>query len=292
MDAQPFDYGSLLRQGQAIVPDFAAEMAKKQLMALQQAQLGLQVAQAQQEQHEAQAFDEDLDGVLANPNADAYARLILRHPKQAEKVKAAWSMLDDSRQKADLTSMGEIYSAAANGRYDLAAASLKRRIDANRKAGHEPDPDDTAMLSMLESGDPEQQKKAVGMGGLILAAITGPDKFAATFGALTKKDEDFTLGPGMRRYAADGSVIASSPFAPREVKVGEGETVLEYQPGEGTAGPPADAAPCRCRGRIDTGGRRHSEPCRRRLPWQLPRRGRLRRRKGRRRHRDRHRAVA
>jgi nitric oxide reductase large subunit len=73
MDAQPFDYGSLLRQGQAIVPDFAAEMAKKQLMALQQAQVGLQVAQAQQEQHEAQAFDEDLDGVLANPNADAYA---------------------------------------------------------------------------------------------------------------------------------------------------------------------------------------------------------------------------
>jgi hypothetical protein len=248
MDAQPFDYGSLIRQGQAIVPDFAAEQAKRQMMALQRMQVALQVDQARREQQDAQAFDEDLDGVLANPNADAYSRLILKHPKMADKVKAAWSVMDESRQKADLTQMGEIYSAAANNRFDLAASNLKRRIQANRAAGHPDDPDDTAMLAMLESGDPEQQKKAKGMLGVVLSAITGPEKFGSTLGTINEGEGDFTLGPGGIRYDHEGNVLAAAPFAPRPLTVEPGKDIVEYQPGQsgsGSLGPIAFSQPAR-----------------------------------------------
>lgn len=244
------DYGALIRSGQAIVPDFAAEAARRQMMTMQRQELGMRLAAAQREQDEADAFDADLDSVLANPNAAAYSQLILRHPKQAEKVKAAWNLLEASRQQTDLTQMGEIYAAAANGRYDLAAANLKRRIDSQKANDAEPDADDQAILQMLESGDPEQQRAALGMTGLLLAAVTGPDKFAATYGNLTDAEEDFTLSPGSIRYGSDGRVIASAPFAPRALSVSPGETVIEYQPGGGgpTSGGGGASAPRRSMG--------------------------------------------
>lgn len=229
------DYGALLRSAQAAVPDYAEQEARRQMMILQRRRLEAEAATAQREQREGEAFQADLDHVMTNPTAQSYAGLILRHPKYAEKVKGAWSMVDGARQQADLTQAGEIYTAAKNGRFDLASASLKRRIEADKAADGEADPQDEAMLAALESGDPVQQKAAIGMMGLHLATITGPDKFAATLGQLdtAEDDKDFTLSPGARRYSADGSLIAEAPFAPRPITVGEGQTVVEYQPGGG-----------------------------------------------------------
>jgi hypothetical protein len=43
-------------------------------------------------------------------------------------VKSSWEVLDKSRQTADLQSMSEVYSAAANRKFDLQAALMQRRL--------------------------------------------------------------------------------------------------------------------------------------------------------------------
>lgn len=183
------DYGALLRSGAAAVPDYAAQEAQKQMLALREQGLRQQMAAAQRQIDQEESFQTDLAGVLTNPTAEGYARVIAKHPEFAQEAKASWDVLDKKRQQADLQSMSEVYASAANGRYDVAAALMKRRIEADKAAGQEIDPADQAIVDALESGDPTQQKAALGMVGVTLSAVTGPEKFEATLGALTKKNE-------------------------------------------------------------------------------------------------------
>lgn len=58
---------------------------------------------------------------------------------------------------------------------------------------------------------------------------------AMTIEEYTKANEAYTLVPGAGRFVG-GKLIAERPFAPRAVTVGEGQTVVEYQPGGGSGG--------------------------------------------------------
>jgi hypothetical protein len=242
------DYGALIRSGQATVPDYAADEAKRQYLALQRAEIGQKIAEARQEQAEQAGFQHDLATILTNPTAQGYSALIAKHPKFAQQVKASWDVLDSARQKADLQSMSEVYSAAANGKHDLAAALLQRRIDADKAAGQGEDPHDRAILDALNSGDPVQQKGALGMIGVTLSAVTGPDKFEQTLGALTKGNESFTLGQGQTRFDSEGHAIASVAPETDYLVIPEGGKAIPKPNGAsagggGQASPPGTAAP-------------------------------------------------
>lgn len=247
---QLMDFGAIMNSAQAGMPDYAADQARKELMGLQKQQLAMQVQKAQQQIAKEKSFQTDLEQVLINPTDDSLARLIMKHPDFAQEIKSAHGVLDESRRRDDLRQMGEIYSAARNGKFDLAATSLERRIEADKAADGTADPIDEALLAALKSGDPVQQKAAMGQIGLTLSAITGPEKFASTLGALNEGSADFTLVPGARRYAPDGTLIAEAPFAPRPLTVGEGQTVYEYQPG---GGDPASSGGARGFQAIDSG---------------------------------------
>lgn len=205
------DYGALLRSGQAAVPDYAADEARKQLLSIQRVQEQRLTAEAQREAADQQGFQNDLTTVLAHPSAQGYSALIAKHPKFAQQVKASWDLLDKKRQDSDLQAMSEVYSAAANGKHDLAAGLMQRRIDGDKAAGQDTT-HDQAILDALQSGDPVQQKGALGMIGVTLSAITGPDKFEQTLGALTKDKGGYTLDAGAARFGSDNQMIAHSPF--------------------------------------------------------------------------------
>lgn len=59
-------------------------------------------------------------------------------------------------------------------------------------------------------------------------------------GEMKKTEEQFTLGPGMKRFDASGNVIAEAPFAPQYKQVGEGDTLVEV--GGGVSAPAAPAS--------------------------------------------------
>lgn len=224
------DYGALIRSGQEIVPDFAAQEMQRQMLQLRKMQISAAVQEAQREAEDEKTFQTDIAGVFANPTPEAYSRLILKHPKRAEAVKKGWEMLDESRRRTDLTQLGEIYAASSNGRYDVAAKILRKRIEADKAANGEAadTADEEELIADLESGDPQRQKSAMAFVGIMGSAIAGPDKWAKMH-----PNEQFTLTPGSQRFDAFGNVVASVPFAPRPLTVGEGDTIIEYQPGGG-----------------------------------------------------------
>jgi hypothetical protein len=248
------DYGELLRSAGASVPDYATQELRRQLAGAQISQ-ERRLAQAQQQElDEQQGFHNDLTTVLTNPTAQGYSALIAKHPKYAQEVKSSWDVMDKAKQRADLQSGSEIYSAAANGKYDLAAALLQRRIDADKEAGQAPDPHDQTLLDGLKSGDPVQQKAAMGMIGYGLAAITGPDKFEQTLGALTKGSEGYTLTPGAKRFDADNQLVAEAPAAPqyREIQTtdADGNPVTQLVRIGEEGGGPASAATGSAAGKV------------------------------------------
>jgi hypothetical protein len=227
------DYGALLRSGAASVPDYAAQEAQRQMQALQITNAKQQLLKQQQALQEQQSFQNDLTSVLANPSPTAYSTLALKHPAHAEQVKTSFEMQDKAKRDSDLRSMVDIYAPAQAGKYDLAASLLQRRIDGDKAAGQDTG-HDQMMLDALNSGDPTQQKAAVGMMGYTLAAITG-DKFNETLGALNK-DKGYTLAPGDVRFDENNNKVAGVDAKPDFLVVPEGGKAIPLNPAASAVG--------------------------------------------------------
>lgn len=210
---EPYNYAAILQAGKDLFPDIVNEGLKQQLLAAQvqgtQAQAADTYQQARQRraaQDQDEAYQGALDQYLLDPTPEGALRLITRFPDRAKEVKSGWDTLDKGRQSIDLRQMSEIYSAAKNGNYALAAKNMRTRVDADKAADGQADPQDEAILAALESGDPVQQKAALGMIGVSVASITGPEHFGATYGQLAKG-----ITPDIRNVQAGDEVISVDP---------------------------------------------------------------------------------
>lgn len=219
----------------AYMPDTVALSLQRKLAPLQvqQAQLQNQVvtqqiAQGQEKQRRERMFQDALPAAISG-GAREVSNLLLQFPEFGENIKRSWELRDKASQQADLRQMSEVYSLANAGNFEGAAKSIRARIEADKAAGIPPDEYDQAILDGL-SGTPEQQRQAVGMIGLGLSAITGPEKFAATFEKLNEGRGLKSAGPGSYVFDNDGNVRIKVPFAPRPVTVGDNTTVFEYDP--------------------------------------------------------------
>jgi hypothetical protein len=221
MDQAPVDYLSGLG-GLANLPDsmraqneVVADRLGLQRAAMQNQAGQIQLQDAQRQQTERSAYDADVAAYAARPTGQGAAALIVKHPDYAKQVQDSWSQIDKSRQQSDLTQMAGIYSAASNGKADVAARLLRERIKADKVAGEDTTHDE-AIADALESGDAEQVKGAVAQMGLGLAAITGPEKFASTYGNLNKSEEGhFKSSPVGIFDDRTGTVTATKPDVSR-----------------------------------------------------------------------------
>lgn len=178
-----------------------AQEAQVRLLAMQQA------AKARQ----AQQFQVDAQSVIANPTADGYRTLLLKHPEQYEGIKAAWEQQSEGQRTRDTQAASQVYAALANGRSDLALSLLKDRKTAMTNGG-EDDKITDQLIEMVSSGDPAKVKQAQGIAGFVLANSAGPDKIGSMLEALGNKKGGFTLDAGAVRFDDDGNVIAQSPY--------------------------------------------------------------------------------
>lgn len=209
----------------ASTPDPAANLehaiAFKLGIGQKQAEIGQTNAQTQQLQSQtaalaekaqrAQSFQQDIEAVGNNPDANAISRLITKYPEFADQLKQGWEVKDAATKSADLTHLGEVYSAAASGNWDLAAQQAQGRIDADKAAGRA-DPSDDAMLAQINAakgGDENAKKQVLTLLGTHIAAVTGPDHFASVYGALKG---GYTLDAGAVRFDDNGNVVAQSPY--------------------------------------------------------------------------------
>lgn len=189
----PVDQGAILRSGAALIPDLQAQLAQQQQMDLQRQEMGLrsQVFQAKQAEDQrevatANAYAADITAIGRLPQdqqPQAIIALMQKYPKQSEALKRSWDAQDDAVKSANFREASEVYSLVQNGAVDKAVAKLRKRIEADRAAGLETE-DDEAIAAALESGDPAQVQKAASQIGWQLSTAAGPDKFAATYGAV------------------------------------------------------------------------------------------------------------
>jgi hypothetical protein len=210
----PIDYLS----GIGVLPDALGAINKQIATQLGFDQQRAETAQAQaqaaglvQKLSRAQAFQQDLASVGTNPSAQNVSALVMKYPEFADQIKSGWDLKTEAAKTADLTQLGEVYSAAASGDWDLAAKNAQARLDADKAAGIS-EPGVEALVGQIQSaanGDKTAQKAVLTSLGTHIAAISGPEHFATVYGALKG---GYTLDANQTRFDDNGNIVAQSPF--------------------------------------------------------------------------------
>jgi len=231
------DYGGAIASARNAAPDYATMRAQEQLRAIQGGQLKLQMQQAQQQLEGERAYKDDLTKYLAGPTPQGAAEMMQRHPDRAAPFKQAFDAMKDDKKTAEVQHIGEIYSSAKNGRYDLAAGIMERRIAADEAAGDTDTEFDKQILSGLKSENPAERTAALGMIEYTLQI--------ATDGKLGGKEKGgYTLDAGATRYDESGQIVAQSPFfkgpdGRMAERISEGGDPASGQSGSGSPTGPA-----------------------------------------------------
>lgn len=194
----------------------------------------LKMGALREQQVQKQQYQSDVETYLRDPTPNGILSLASRYPEQAEALRKGWDVKDSAQRTADMGQLGAIVSAIDSKRPDLALTQLRKRRDAEKARGIDVADLDHAIEGLV-AGDEGAIKTLKGYALAHLSAAD-PERFAANYSAADKTGKDFTLGSGMRRYDSEGNLIAEAPFAPRPITVGEGDTVVEYQPGGGDQG--------------------------------------------------------
>lgn len=200
-----------------------------------------------QQQAAQEALKQDMVALGSNATPDAYWRLAAKHPQLKGIADAAQGLTDQQRRQVVGTA-AQINQALANNRTDLAKAIVQRSINADKASGNQPDPDDLAIIQMLDSGDPDQIKAAKGMAYAIVAA-SNPDTAARTLGeygtATDRKGQ--VVGRAIGHYDDQGQFVVdyrdpeSAEY--RTVKNADGsESLIEVSKGGGPVSGGAGAA--------------------------------------------------
>jgi hypothetical protein len=208
-------FGHLIGSIPNPVANFQQALAFKVGLQQRQAEIAQEQAQAQaiaEKLNRAQMFRQDAAAVGNNPDASTISSLITKYPEFAEQLKSGWDVKDKAAKESDLTHLGEVYSAAASGNWDLAHKQAQARVDADKAAGRA-DPEDDAFLQQIDAaaGGDEQARKAVLTSiGTHLAAVTGPEHFASVYGAL--KGGFHIIPVGGIATDDEGKIVAHSPL--------------------------------------------------------------------------------
>ncbi|MGE7205773.1 hypothetical protein ACQKJZ_08845 [Sphingomonas sp. NPDC019816] len=186
----------------------------------QQAEQAQMAAQADRERAIArsQVRNQALAAYQAQPTSKGAVSLITNYPELAEPVKEAWKLQSDLAQRQHLSSLSQVRYALANGRADLAEQVARRHIDASKNSGMPAD-DDEAMIETIRTNPAAALANIDGL----IAAITGPEKYADTVKSLG--DTTKTLGENSRAQDLQPGLIRKGL-----AEADQAETAAQYAP--------------------------------------------------------------
>lgn len=213
---QPYDYATPMANAMQLVPDYGAQLMndlKKKLMHAQIGQLEAESKAAETKAKRTVDYRDAMSRYLANPTAQGLAQLIGDFPEFSKESTDAFKAMDGAAQKSTLTQIGEIASLASSGNYARAAEVLGKRIQAERAAGQEPDPQDEYIQQGLASNDPKRQREALGLLTYGLGVAVGPEH-AASFLKSQGMSKEPELGEvdGIVYDKKTGEALLQSPY--------------------------------------------------------------------------------
>jgi hypothetical protein len=175
------DYAQALGQAQRLVPnwrqnDFVeAQLAQERLQPqIAQSQIAENQAQARAidfKQQRQAAFQARLQQLGAKPSPQAYRALGAEFPEFHEAIDGVATGLDGDQSKAMVRQLAPVQALIANKKYDVAAAEVKRHLDADKAAGLPEDEDNRHLYDELTSGDASRQQAAGGIVYGLLASL-------------------------------------------------------------------------------------------------------------------------
>lgn len=225
--AEPYNYGALLAQGRALVPNpldqeiqrslgrAQVEQAQAQTAMMRQKMVADQAAQAQQAQ-----MQREVNVALGSGDPTAISKLIARYPQYKDALKASYDQMDGVQQRSEMRQAAGIWSALNAGNTDEAIRQLEGRIAADREAGADTS-DDEQQLALLKSGNPQAINSVKGRLSLFMASVV-PDKFASVVEQLGGgKPQTKIAGYGDRLVDEEGNVLYTAPDAPFTLNAGD-----------------------------------------------------------------------
>lgn len=212
------DYASIMAAGQSLVPDLQEQTYRRELnqslIDQRRAQTQMRADQAERERQ----FRADVAAATESGEPRAIHGLMIKYPEFADKIKPGWQAMDNERKQRTMTQMGSIYVRAKNNDFAGAAKLLDARIAADKAAGLDTS-DDEQIRDALLSGDPDQQKIALGTIGVTLSAAD-PDKFGDTFGKFNPTEAKTEVQKGYEwRLANFGKEFADNWLAGQDTEV-------------------------------------------------------------------------
>lgn len=226
------DYAQALGAAQKLVPDLRdirTQELQQQGLQMQNQGFALQNHGVEQDQAAAveakekarlrsQRMAADLAGFHAKPTSEGAVRLMTTYAELRDPIKDAWSLQDKAIQSRQLSQLAQVRAAMANGRADLAKGIIQRHVDAGAANGEDVS-GDRDQIAMIDS-DPD--RFLANMDGMI-AAITGPEKFAETSKGLA--DTAKTLGDDQRARQLQPALVRRGT-----AEASEAETKATYAP--------------------------------------------------------------
>lgn len=187
------DYASIMAAGQNLVPDLQEQMFKQEQNRILADQRRANTAinqftlQQKQQQSVRQAeFQREVSEAVASGDPRRISALMVKYPEFADQIKPGWDAYSKEGKARNMTQLGTAYVRAQNGDYNGAADLLQARYDADLAAG-QADEETPQLIKALRSGDPMQQKIALGTIGMYMASAD-PEKFGDVYGKLNPTD--------------------------------------------------------------------------------------------------------
>ncbi|MES2352071.1 MAG: hypothetical protein V4641_31265 [Pseudomonadota bacterium] len=141
--------------------------------------------QAQEDREKAKLaaaqMNADLAALSQNPTTEEIGKMSLKYPQLSENFKRSFDILEPGQKQAKLEHASQVYAAINSGKPDVAQKILNDQAAALRNVGNEKDAKAAEMMATMVRDHPDMAKTSA---GLILSAAVGPDKFAATYGAV------------------------------------------------------------------------------------------------------------
>lgn len=188
--------------------------------------------QAQEDREKAQIaaaqMSADLAALSQNPTTDAIGRMSLKYPQLSENFKRSFDILDPAQKQAKLEHASQVYAAINSGKPDVAQKILNDQAAALRNSGNEKDAKAAEMMATLVRDHPEMAKTSA---GLILSAAVGPDKFAATYGAVGGEQRAQDLAPDVLRKtkAEAGTAESDEKVKAVDAKYADSKAMLDIE---------------------------------------------------------------
>lgn len=169
--------------------DYSSNISNPTQSFMQGLQGGAAVNQLQQQQDQQDAakaqqlqMRQDLSALSKNPTSDQIIAMSVKYPQLSEQFKRSYDMLAPQEQEAKVNAMLPVYSAAVNGRGDIASQLLNEQADALENSGQKQQADAVRAHAQAFLDHPETMTTT---SGLLLASAMGPEKFKSLIGGLT-----------------------------------------------------------------------------------------------------------